>query len=118
MPVAPEPVSLSGVAVPLQVTVVTATEEKDAVFVTKPPLPSGRRQRSGTKLPFGTRFSAGDGRALPRKPSKLKVSATLKLFVTAVVKFAESFAVTLNVRAPAIFVFTAAPSGFVLVHDS
>ena len=95
---------------------VEATDEYDAVLVTKPPLPSGRRQRSGTRLPLRTMFGAGEG-AAPMNPSKLKVLATVKLFVTAVVNATLSFAVTLKVRAPAVLVLTAAPSAFVPVHE-
>src|SRR5688572_7263272 len=118
MPAGPVAGSLSGTGVPLQVSVVADADVNDAVFVTKPPLPSGSFQRIGTNVPRGTRFGVGAGIRFGRKPSKLNVLATLKPCVTAVVKFTASFAVTLKVRAPAVRVFTIAPSGFGAVQES
>src|SRR6185503_10756848 len=110
MPAGASDESFSGTTGALpQVKLPTVAEVNDAGLVTNPPCPSGSCQRMGTSEPRVTRFSVGGACTAPRKPSKLNVESTVKLWVTAVVKDTLSFAVTLNVRAPAVFVLISAP---------
>src|SRR3954468_206849 len=95
MPTGASAASPSGTAAALpQVKLPTVAELNDAGWVTKPPCPSGSRQRIGTSVPRDTRFSAGGALAGARKPSKLNVDSTVKACVTAVVKLTLSLAVT------------------------
>src|SRR6187399_1282403 len=114
MPDGPLAASLYGTTGALpQVRDPTVAEVNDAGFVTKPPLPSGSCQRIGTKLPRATRLSVGGSLAGARKLAKLNSDATVNVLVTDAVKLTRSFPVTLNVRAPAVFVLTISPSATV-----
>src|SRR5262245_35000938 len=87
-----------------------------AVLVTNPPWPSGSCQRIGMRVLRATPLVIG-GFAGAEKPPQLNADSTVNVFVTAVVKLTRSLPVTLNVREPAVFVFTSAPSAFVPVQD-